>query len=303
VRFTPVEDEATAVESSPPKGVALTALAMGALAVPAAATVAAQFHTHSLLGFGYGGLALAVAWYTVWSYWKGYHWARVVVLIASFVIVTGETSKIFDRDANLIELMSHPVLFLRFALAAFLLYWLNTRPLRIWFKNAPTAADLISQSLEGRLCTAVERSGAAPNDAWRLAFEHDAELTLNCPWRIVLDDNLAFASHSSSTTQAPATEAPLTAPSTEAPINAQQPSQLLENLRVKAVRLAPRTSDLFISFEMGIELQSWSTDPPIPNAQQWKFSDPALVVIADSVGVKPQAVAPRIPAEGADENG
>lgn len=267
---------------------------MGALAVPAAITLASQFHTQPLLGLGYGGLLLAVAWYTVWSYWKGYHWARAIVLIASFVVVAGETSKIFERDANLIELMSHPALFLRFALAAFLLYWLNTRPLRAWFKNAPTAADLISQRLEGRLCTAVERSGAAPSEEWRLAFEHDAELTLNCPWRIVLDDNLAFASHSSSTTQAPATDAPS---------NDQQPRQLLENLRVKAVRVAPRTSDLFISFEMGIELQSWGTDPPIPNAQQWKFSDPALVVIADSAGVKPQAVAPPIPAEGADENG
>ncbi len=140
----------------------------------------------------------------------------------------------------------------------------------------------------GRLCTAVEKSVAAPNQEWRIAFEHDAELTLSCPWRIVLDDNLAFASNSFRDSAA-----------SESSADEPQPWQLLQNLRVKAVRVAPRTSDLFVSFEMGIELQSWSIDPRL---QQWKFSDPTLTVIADSVGVTSQAIAARIPGEEPAEN-
>ncbi len=275
------------VEPSRPKGVSLTALAMAALAVPAATALASQFHSQGLLGFYYGGLVLALELYVAWSYWKGYHWARIVVLVAAFVIVAGGISEIFERG-DIVVLMSHPALFLRFALAAFLLYWLNTHLVRAWFKNAPTAADLMGQRLEGRLCTAVERSGAASNQVWHLAFEHDAELTLNCPWRIVLDDNLAFASNTSNG-----------APASESAAYEPQPWQLLQNLRVKTVRVTPRTSDLFVSFEMGIELQSWSIDPQL---QQWKFSDPTLTVIADSVGVTPQAIAAPIPGEDPEEN-
>lgn len=275
------------VEPSRPKGVSLTALAMVALAIPSARTLASQFHSQGLLGFYYGGLFLVFALYIAWSYWKGYHWARVLVLVACFVIVAGGISEIFERG-DIVVLMSHPALFLRFVLAAFLLYWLNTPPLRAWFKNATTAADLMGQRLAGRLCTAVEKSGAAPNQEWRLAFEHDAELTLNCPWRIVLDDNLAFASNTPGGTAA-----------SESASDEPQPWQLLQNLRVKAVRVTPRTSDLFVSFEMGIELQSWSIDPRL---LQWKFCDPALTVIADSVGVIPRAIAARIPGEDPAEN-
>jgi hypothetical protein len=278
VRFT----QAAAVERSRPKGVSLASLAICVLAVPAARTLAGQFHAHSL-GIYYGGLILALQLYVAWSYWKGYPWARVLVLIASFLIVAGEVSDAFERG-NLIALMSHPLLFLRFVLAAFLLYWLNTPPLRAWFKNTPTAADLIGQRLVGRLCISVEE---VPNEEWHLAFEHDAELTLNCSWRIVLDDNLAFASNASGDSVS------------ESPAGVQQPWQLLQNLRVKAVRIKPRTSDLFIAFEMGFELQSWSVDPRL---QQWKFSDSTLTVIADPVGVNLQVIAAPVSGEDPAEN-
>ncbi len=269
---------AASAERSRPKGVSLTALAIGALAVPASRALASQFHSQGLLGFYYGAIVLAFELYVAWSYWKGHSWARVVVLIASFMIMAEGISDVFERG-NIIALMSHPVLFLQFAMAVFLLYWLNTPPLRAWFKNAPTAADLIGQRLNGKLCTAVEKRGAASDQEWHLTFEHDAELTLNCPWRIVLDDNLAFASNSSGNSVP------------ESIVDELQPWQLLQNLRVKDVRVAPHTSDLFIAFEMGIELQSWSIDPRL---QQWKFSDPTLTLIADSVGINSQAVAARI---------
>jgi hypothetical protein len=287
VQFTP----ANAVEPSRPRGVSLTALALGALTAIQFVTAllhvfreplaAAAFSEQLLACMGRGVLLLAV-----WNYWQGRDWARIVVLLGSFVIAAKEISALIDRDENLVSLMSQPLRFFQAILAIFLLYFLNTRPVRAWFKKvSSTAADLIADHLAGRLCTAVTSSGAAPRQEWRLAFEHDAELTLHCPWRIVLDDNLAFASNSSSNTESP-------------PIP-QQPAQLLENLRVKAVLVAPRTSDLFISFEMGIELQSWSIDP---KATQWQFSDPTLTVVATSVGIQSQVIAAPISGQDAAEN-
>lgn len=214
---------------------------------------------------------LALELFIIRSYWKGEDWARVLVLIASFLLAVDAVSTLFEHDGSLVVAMSHPVLFFRFALVVFLLYWLNTRPLREWFKQSPpTAADLIHQHLAGKLCTAIEKQTEGSGDAWHLAFEHGTELILHCPWRIAMDDNLAFATNS------------------DVPVDPETPRQLLQNLRVKAVRVTPRTSDLFVTFEMGIELQTWSTDP---QPQQWKFSDPTLTVIADSIGLNSHIIA------------
>ncbi len=282
---------AAPVEPSRPNGVNLTAFAMAALILIDLAggvlhllggTLALLPVSEQLLLCLGRGLVLLC----IWNYWKGQDWARIAVLLGAFVIAAKDVSSLIDHEDTLISIMSQPVRFLHDILAMFLLYFLNTRAVRAWFKRmTATAADLIAAHLAGRLCTAVEKRGAAANPEWHLAFEHDAELTLHCPWRIVLDDNLAFASNASG---AAASESA-----------ADEPWQLLQNLRVKAVRLAPRTSDLFLSFEMGIELQSWSLDP---RSQQWKFSDPTLTVIADSVGVNSQAMAARNPGEEAEEN-
>ncbi len=283
VRFT----LAPAVEPSRPKGVGLSALALGALTL---IDLVRGLFSHGgdlvfeplLLCCGRGLVLLLL-----WHYWKGRNWARILVLLWSFAVAAKEISILIDREGDLPSLMSQPVRFSHAVLAIFLLYFLNTRPVRAWFKKmSASAADLIAEHLVGKLCIAVGKHRDGPSDAWRLAFEHDAELTLNGPWRIVMDDNLAFASNSTNESAD------------------EQPSHLLENLRVKAVRVAPRTSDLFVSFEMGIELQSWTTAPQSqpPPVQQWKYSDPTLAVLADSVGVNPQAIAVSIPGEDAAEN-
>ena len=220
----------------------------------------------------------------LWHYWKGQNWARVVVLIASFLIAAMAFSNLIDRGGSFISLMSHPLTFFQALLACFLLYWLNTRPVRAWFKRmSATSADLIAEHLVNKLCTAAAKQSGPSSDTWRLSFEHEVELTLACPWRIVLDDNLAFASD----------------PGPELPVDEEQPRQLLQNLRVKAVRVTPRTSDLFVTFEMGLELQTWSTDP---DSQRWKFSDPTLTVVADSGGLNSKAIAARVPTEDTAAN-
>jgi len=272
---------AAPIDNPRPKGVSLTALLLLAFGLHATGMLVAQF-SYSSLGFCYGGLMVALESYSLWSYWKGQNWARLLVLIVSCLVVAA-ASNMMEREGSLIALMSHPVFFLRFAVAAFLLYWLNTRPLRAWFKNAATAADLISEHLEGKLCIAIANSGAAPDQVWRFAFEHDAELTLTCPWRIVLDDNLAFASN----------------PGPGIVNDEREPQQLLQNIRVQGVRVTPRTSDLFVIFEMGLELQTWSIDS---KSQQWEFSDPNLTVKADSKGLNLQTIAAPVPTEDSPAN-
>jgi len=230
------------------------------------------------------GSAQALAFFFIWLYWKGQDWSRILVLLWSFVVAAKELSILIDRDGSLTSLMIQPIRFFQALLAVFLLYWLNIRPVRAWFKKmSATTADLIHQQLGGKLCTAVERDHSNSGDGWRFEFEHEAELVLNCPFRIVLDDNLAFASN----------------PGAGVSIDEQVPQQLLQNLRVKAVRVTSRTSDLFITFEMGIEVQTWSGDSKL---RQWKFSDPTLIVTADSMGLNSQAIAAPISTEDSAAN-
>jgi hypothetical protein len=280
---------ATQDERSRPTGIGATALALGALVL--------IYFIRSLLHFLSGTISAplifeqflmclgqGIEFLFIWHYWKGQDWGRIFVLLWSFVIAAREFSVLVDDGGDLAAFMSHPLRFLHTLLAIFLLYWLNTRSVRSWFKKmSATTADFIQQQLGGRLCTAVESSPGGAVPAWRLAFEHDAEFTLTCPWRIVLDDNLAFASN----------------PGPGVVVDELEPQRLLQNLRVKAVRVTPRTSDLFITFEMGIELQTWSADP---QAKQWRYSDSSLIVVADSVGLNSQTIAAPVPLEDSTTN-
>jgi hypothetical protein len=283
VRFTQPAPVETAAR---PKGVAFTALALGALTVIYLVIALLHLFGRTLAALPLEllrCLGLGVALLLVWNYWKGQNWGRIFVLLTSFVIAAREISSFVEGNGDLASLMSRPLRFFSAILAVFLLYFLNTRPVRAWFKKmSASAADLIADRLVGKLCTAVERRDLS-KDLWSIAFEHDAELTLNCPWRIVLDDNLAFASH----------------PAPEIASGGEMPWQLVQNLRVKAVRVTPRTSDIFIAFEMGIELQSWSADS---HAQQWRYSDPLLTVVADSEGLISQAIAAPVPGEEPGNN-
>ncbi len=247
------------------------------------ATGAALFsstHLPRLIG---GPIVLAVVFFIIWNYWQGENWSRVLVLIWSFLIAIEGLSSIWEHAGGLTGAMSQPVLFLKFAMAVFLLYWLNTRPLRAYFAGTPTAIDQLNQSLAGKLCTAVESYATGrDNQGWRLAFEHDAELFLDCPWRVVVDGNLSFATNSGVEVTPDL-----------------HPRQLLQNVRVKSAHVAPRTSDLFIAFEMGIELQTWSIDPQAP---QWKYSDPSLTVTADSLGLTAHPLAAHISTEDSPAN-
>jgi len=266
-----ITEPAPAHEIARPAGVGLTAFALAALVAVdlirgslqlSSGTLAPALIFEQVFAIFGRGVELLL----LWHYWRGQNWSRIFVLLWSFFIAARALSALIDRASNLTSLMSEPLSFFHLLLALWLLYWLNTRALRAWFKKmSATAADLIAEHLSGKLCTAVDKPSG---DLWRLSFEHGAELTLACPWRIALDDNLAFAS------RAP-----------EPRDEQDEARRLLQNIRVKSVRVAPRTSDLFLSFEMGIELQTWSTDP---DSHQWTYSDPALTVTADAASLAAQ---------------
>lgn len=241
-------------------------------------TLAVFLAPEHLAAFVARSVVLIFELYLLWQYWKGREWARVVVLIAAFAVAAFGVSRLIDRDSTLTLLMSHPPDFLRLVLALFLLYWLNTPPVRAWFKrSSATAFDLMRERLLERICTGVQKQG----DAWRLSFEDDAELMLHCPWRVVLDGNLAFASNG--------------APELS---GEEDVRRTIQNLRVKHARMVKRGSALFILLEMGIELQSWSSGSL---AEQWRYSDPALTVIADGAGTRARSMAAADGAGGLQE--
>jgi len=269
-------------------------------------------------GFSHPGWALlqiclgrGIAAVCLWHYWRGRNWARILVLLWSFVAVAQALSFLAGHNLDPALLMARPLSFFQTVLASVLLYWLNTPAVRAWYrKTSASAGELIADRLRGRLCTAVEFQG----NLWRLRFEHDATLILRCPWRIVLDDNLAFVTSSEagrapadapgyvatgavSTSATPQDELPPEA--VPAPVHSpNEARRLLENLRVTAVRVAnhvannvadhvsPPGSDLFLSFEMGIELQTWSAEAS--SGPLWSYSDPGLTVIAEEAGAKAQ---------------
>jgi hypothetical protein len=288
-------------EPARPLGVGLTALALCALIafylVESLLQLAGETHAarpafEPLLLCG----ARAIELLLIWHYWKGRDFARLFVLLWSLLAAARAIAFLADHNLDPAALMSRPLSFFQALLALFLLYWLNTPALRAWFKKiSATAADLIAPHLAGRLCTALDFYSSAANShpAWRLTFEHGAELTLSCPWRIVLDDNLAFTYAPAAGSGALPVTPPLPAASTPVPNPSTDPydaRRLLQNLRVTAVHLAPHTSDLFLTFEMGIQLQTWSLEPAA-HAPLWSFSDPGLTVTANADGVSAQSVA------------
>ena len=337
---------AAATQPERPKGIGVSALALSALLGIEVAWELVKLWGGTLIGawsdalsdtligasggdgarLGLGLLQLflgcGIAAVCIWHYWKGRSWARLLVLLWSLGSVVRALSFLSEHNLDPAALMGRPLRFFQAALGAALLYWLNTPKVRAWYKKSSAGAgEFIADRLQGRLCTEVDFH--SESGTWHLHFEHDALLVLRCPWRIVLDDNLAFASSH----EAEAAFVKPTARSAYARAADQQPPEtvpapghslheaqrLLENLRVRAVRLAPRSSDLFVSLEMGIELQTWSRsggvvsagiDPiassstPSHNAPLWEYSDPGFTMVANVTGVKAELAATSSDDEG-----
>jgi hypothetical protein len=122
---------------SKPTGVKVSALLM--MLSLAAGLVISYVHGDTSVIFWVVIIALSVITY---FYWTAHNWARMLVLIYSFLCVIP------------VRLVHHQWVLVRFSwiaagqalLAIYLLWYLNTRPIRDWFGRSPHASDTPKQS-------------------------------------------------------------------------------------------------------------------------------------------------------------
>ena len=76
-----------------------------------------------------GVLVIVIGYLVLWHFWNGKNWARRLVLGMSLLSVLNLLA--YDPEHALHGI----VLMIEAALGAFLLYWLNTRPLRAFFRG------------------------------------------------------------------------------------------------------------------------------------------------------------------------
>lgn len=75
----------------------------------------------------------------IWYYWQGQNWARLLVLFISGLTVVNflGISVLFVLDRLFSSsLLYHLVIVANAALGAFLLYWLNKKDVRAWFRKS-----------------------------------------------------------------------------------------------------------------------------------------------------------------------
>ena len=90
-------------------------------------------------------IAIVVAGYVVlWHYWCGRNWARIVVIIVSVIAVFDLVFILFPYKT---AVLYDSIVILEALLGLFLLYWLNLKDVRTWFK----------QTEDSRLRDLVER--------------------------------------------------------------------------------------------------------------------------------------------------
>jgi hypothetical protein len=76
-------------------------------------------------------ISIFIGYVVIWFYWKGRNWARILVLLASLISLYNL------RDWNHGGAMARIMIGTEAILAVFLLYWLNTRPIRAFFTQQP----------------------------------------------------------------------------------------------------------------------------------------------------------------------
>jgi hypothetical protein len=87
----------------------------------------------------------------LWYYWQGRNWARQFVMftsiltIVSFLAMLVESIVLFvtEREYSPYVLNHAVVAVANAALGAFLLYWLNTKDVRVWFRKSEPSRELL----------------------------------------------------------------------------------------------------------------------------------------------------------------
>ncbi len=82
-------------------------------------------------------LIFLVSYPFLWFYWKGRNWARLLVLFVSAVAVLNLGFLIYPLGNGTLHVLS---LIANASLGIFLLYWLNRKDVKEWFKSKKATA-------------------------------------------------------------------------------------------------------------------------------------------------------------------
>jgi hypothetical protein len=77
---------------------------------------------------------ISSATFSFWFYWRGRNWARISVMLCSMLAIVNVLAWNSAKPGT-IALPRHAMIASDAVLGAFLLYWLNTPPIRNWFRN------------------------------------------------------------------------------------------------------------------------------------------------------------------------
>jgi hypothetical protein len=111
-----------------PNGLIWTAVLMAILNTIGWSLIVAHTKAHIRIGLLLLLIVIfSIGYCVVWFYWKGRNWARIVVLLTSILSVVDLISLASPRTKNPIIVAIWGVF------GVFLLYWLNTRPVRSFF--------------------------------------------------------------------------------------------------------------------------------------------------------------------------
>ena len=87
-----------------------------------------------------------VGYAVLWYYWRGRNWARILVIVTSIlaignlmvIIVLFAVDRLYSSSV-----LYHSVIVANAALGAFLLYWLNRKDVRVWFRRSEPSPRIL----------------------------------------------------------------------------------------------------------------------------------------------------------------
>jgi len=91
---------------------------------------------------------LVILWgyVVIWNYWQGRNWARLFVMFTSIVTILNLlaiTVLFVIGRLYSSSVLYHLVIVANAALGAFLLYWLNKRDVRAWFRKSEPSPRIL----------------------------------------------------------------------------------------------------------------------------------------------------------------
>ena len=119
-----------------PKGLALSVVLMGLCNVMLWAAFNPATNPRYLRLFILLTVVICIGFAIIWFYWQGKNWARIIVLIVSALSVLNlRIWNTVSLSSSLLVTPTHVLLASRALLGAVLLFWLNTRSVREFFKS------------------------------------------------------------------------------------------------------------------------------------------------------------------------